>query len=251
MIHYHGVPFSGGDASHLALQSKHGFVSFAHSSSVETVAELCQSFALDNGAFSAWKSGKPFDIGGYAKWINHWHKHPALDFYVMPDVIDGDENENTKMRAAWFNRVERSAWGKGYPVWHMHEPLDYLATLVGAFSGICIGSSGQFSEVGTTDWWAKMSEVMDVCTDENGFPKTRIHGLRMLDPTVFSHIPLSSADSTNVGRNCGIDKAWRGPYAPKSPKTRALVMMERIEAHASASRWTNTMGVSKNMELFG
>lgn len=61
-------------------------------------------------------------------------------------------------------------------------------------------------------------------------------GLRMLNKDLFSHIPLSSADSTNVARNIGIDKYWnRSAYAPASKETRAAVLAERIESMNSAS----------------
>lgn len=251
MIHYHGVPFSGGDITHLSLQGKHAFVSFAHAGSIGMVAELCQSFAVDNGAYSAWTAGKPFDMAGFAEFIERWFRHPGFDFFVIPDVIDGDHHDNASMRAAWRNACPSGAFGLGYPVWHLHEPLDVLADLVRAYPGVCIGSSGEYSQVGADRWWGRMSDAMDVACDGEGRPKTRLHLLRGLDPTIFSHFPVKSADSTNVARNAGIDKAWRGPYAPSSARTRALVMMERIESHASAARWTNSKGVAKNMELFG
>ena len=42
-------------------------------------AEVCQSFCLDNGAFSAWKSGEPIsDWSGYYEWVNApewWRVH--------------------------------------------------------------------------------------------------------------------------------------------------------------------------------
>lgn len=44
------------------------------------------------------------------------------------------------------------------------------------------------------------------------------------------------ADSTNVARNIGIDKAWqKSAYAPASKETRAAVLVERIESMNSAS----------------
>jgi len=240
---------SGGDLTAMSLAAKHVFISYAHSGATELAVELCQSFALDNGAYSAWKSGKEFDLEGYAEYVDHWSGHPAFDFCVMPDVIDGDENDNARMRAAWFKYSDH--WKRSAPVWHMHEPLEVLRDLVNFAERVCIGSSGEFSIVGSNGWWGRMSEAMEIACDEQGRPKAKLHGLRMLDPTIFSHLPLASADSTNVARNCGIDKSWNGPYAPKSPKARALVMMERIESHASSSRWTNSKGVTKNMELFG
>lgn len=251
MIHYHGTPFSGGIDTHLSLQGKHCFISYAHRDKAELAIEMCQSFAMDNGAFSAWTADKPFDIDGFCEWVHEWHRHPGFDFYVIPDAIGGDENDNIVMRATWSKMVDCRVWQKGYPVWHMHEPLEVLRDLCHAFRGVCLGSSGEYAVVGTDKWWQRMSAAMEVATDQEGRPLTRLHGLRMLDPTIFSHLPLSSADSTNVARNCGIDKAWRGPYAPASARTRALVMMERIEAHASAARWTNSKGVRQNLELFG
>ena len=54
-----------------------------------------------------------------------------------------------------------------------------------------------------------MAEALEAVCFENGggdgMPMTKLHGLRMLDPSIFSHIP-------------------------------ALVMADRIEAHASAHR---------------
>lgn len=68
------------------------------------------------------------------------------------------------------------------------------------------------------------------------YPITKIHGLRMLNKDIFTHVPLSSADSTNVARNIGIDKSWVGsPYAPASKETRTQVLVERIESFNSAS----------------
>lgn len=252
MIHYHGVPFSGGLKTEVCMQGKHAFVSYAHSQSIGLVAELCQSFAIDNGAFSAWRSGNPFDLEGYAGFINEWHRHPGFDWYVMPDVIDGDHSGNKKMRDEWSSTVDLDVWFKGVPVWHLSEPLGVLESLVNEYPRIAFGSSGDYESVGNDLWWDRMSQAMDVCCDDKGVPMVKLHGLRMLDPTIFSHLPLSSADSTNAGRNCGLDGRWTGPYVSGlSVKARAMVLMERIESHASASTWNRTEHGHKNFELLG
>jgi hypothetical protein len=252
MIHYHGLPMTGHGDPILAMQARHACVSFAHPDQIDAAAELCQSFILDNGAFSAWKGGNVLDLDGFAKWATKWHRHPGCDWLLMPDVIDGTDEENRVMRATWRNAVPLSVWSVSVPVWHLNERLDTLDELVATYPRVAFGSSGQYATIGTTSWWQRMAEAMEVACDEDGFPRARLHGLRMLDPTVFSHFPFSSADSTNVARNCGIDKAWNGPYAPRSRRMRALIMMERIEAHASASRWVGSgVGASKNHELFG
>jgi hypothetical protein len=252
LIHYHGVPMTGSGDPVMALQSRHACVSFAHPDQAEIVAELCQSFILDNGAFSAWKRGESMDVSGFADWVRLWHRHPAMDWYVMPDVIDGSDADNIAMRARWFDSVDDSAWDMGVPVWHLNESLETLESLCDSYSRVAIGSSGEYAEIGTGKWWGRMADAMSAACDAEGQPKAKLHGLRMLDPTVFSHFPFASADSTNVARNIGIDTRWSGPYSPRSRRMRALIMMERIEAHASASRWCGSGGgAGKNEELFG
>lgn len=254
MIHYHGLPITGSDQPILSMVGKHCMVSFANKGQMDMAAEVCQSFTIDNGAFSFWKGGKPLDVGAFAEWVSLWSLHPGCDWYCLPDVIDGGPDENAAIRAKFFNRVDSQVWRRGVPIWHMDEPLDVLACFLNwPNSTIAIGSSGQYASVGTQKWWGRMAEAMEVVCDEEGRPRKKLHGLRMLDPTIFSHIPLSSADSTNVARNVGLDVNWdKNAYSPKSKKMRALVMMDRIEGHASASRWNfNSVGIQKNMELFG
>lgn len=246
MIHYHGTPMYPATEMASAFKGKHAMVSFAAPDQIEVCAEICQSVTLDNGAFSAWKAGKSYDFAGYETWAAHWVKHPAVDWCIIPDVIDGGEEENDELLAAWSLDTALSV-----PVWHLHESLDRLDRLMD-YPRIALGSSGQFAEVGTADWWERMRQAMSVLCDEDGFPKVKLHGLRMLDPGVFSKIPLASADSTNVARNVGIDMRWKASIAPKSQKLRAHILMERIEAHASAAFWNSeVIPHYQNMELFG
>ena len=249
MIHYHGTPISGGTQAQMALKGRHIMVSFATKSAMEQLVEICHSFVLDNGAFSTWKAGVPFDLEGYAEWVIKWHRHPAFDWALIPDVIDGDEDANAQMRAAWFNAVPDRLRQRAVPVWHLHESLDVLEYFTTAYDRVALGSSGDYAIVGAPAWWVRMHEAMEVLCEDR-MPKVRIHGLRMLDPTIFSQFPLASADSKNVARNAGIDKRWTGPYAPATPASRAAVLIERIEAHASASVLPERQ-VHRNFELFG
>lgn len=253
MIHYHGTRLSGDRLTSIrALKGKHAMVSFADTGDIEIVAEVCQSFTLDNGAFTAWKQGKEYDIEEFARFVAEWHRHPALDWYCIPDVIDGTEADNVLMRATWQQICPKGAYRMGVPVWHMHESLEELAYLCLAYDRVAVGSSGEYATVGNHSWWDRIGQAMSVACDEQGRPKAKLHGLRMLDPTVFSHLPLSSADSTNVARNIGIDSAWKGTYVPQSREVRAAIMMERIESHCSANRWCKeSAGVQQNLALFG
>ena len=254
MLHYHGLPFGGGQISHLAMQSKHAFISFATGSThIEMAAELCQSFAIDNGAFSLWKSGQEYSVEKYVDFLLRWYRHPALDFYLLPDVIDGGEDENQKIRSKFFSLAQYHPrlMDLAVPVWHMDESLDALQAFSVCHKKIALGSAGDYAQIGTDKWWHRMAEAMEVLCDDQGRPKCKLHGLRMLDNKITSRLPLSSADSTNVGRNIGIDKAWdNAPYAPASKQTRALIMRERIEKQSSASRWVDQGYNKPNFELF-
>lgn len=130
--------------------------------------------------------------------------------------------------------------------------LERLEDLVASWPRVAFGSSGEYSEVSSPAWWQRMAQAMDVATDPDGIPKTKLHGLRMLDSVVFAHVPFSSADSTNVGRNIGLDERWTGPYVPSTQHTRAIILCERVEAHAAAYRWNReTAGVGWNRDLLG
>ncbi len=237
MIHYHGLPITPGTSALKAIGAGHAFVSHAHTQQVDLAVEHCQSFALDNGAFSAWKSGKPVsDWTQFFEWADELSRLPNCDFVVIPDVIDGDLNAQTALIGKFLQHFGHRGMSIGAPVFHLHEPVEHARYLSRAWQRVCIGSSGQYSTVGTSDWWERMYEVVGAMCDFRGRPNCKIHGLRMLNPDVFSRLPLSSADSTNIGRNIGIDQNWRGTYLPKSKDTRALVMRERIEAVNSCQR---------------
>lgn len=249
MIHYHGAPVTPTSAAIALFQRRHACVSFAHPDQLSLVAEVCQSFMLDNGAFTVWKQGGTLDFDGYVEWVREWRRHPGFDFALIPDAIDGSERDNIGLLSKWR---ESGLWEYGVPVWHMHESLEHLQYLAKAHPRVALGSSGVYATVGTTDWWARMAEAMDALCDDRGRPPCKLHGLRMLNPTIFSQLPLSSADSTNVARNIGIDAAWdRAAYAPRSKSVRALVIADRIEHHASAATWQRTRGTDMNLELFG
>lgn len=250
MIHYHGTPFSGPDENHRALQGKHAMVSFAAPSHIATIAEVCQSFCLDNGAFSAWRAGKEYDFEGYFDWAMSWLRHPGCDFAVIPDIIDGSEDDNDALINGLV--TTKRSLNNWTPVWHLHESIDRLVRLCNEWPRVALGSSGQYATIGDRRWWERMCVAMDAITDDDGFPITGLHGLRMLDPGLASYIPFASADSTNVARNIGIDVRWNGPYVPTSQRVRALVIMDRIENHAIASRWHKGFCVKQaNFDLIG
>lgn len=246
MIHYHGGPITPLAVANAAWTGRHAFVSFARPDQIAFAAEICQSFAIDNGAFTFWqRGGGSIDIPAYVAFVKEWERHPAFDWALIPDLIDGTEEENDLMFAKY-----REAGGNllaGVPVWHLHESLERLARLCRTWPRVALGSSGQYAKIGTPGWWKRMGETMDYICDEHGRPPAKLHGLRMLNPTVFSQIPLSSADSTNVAQNHARERAMY----KLTPAMAGIKIIDRIEQHASAPRWTRTYGTQMNLELVG
>jgi hypothetical protein len=240
MIHYHGLPITPISVLIKAMKGKHALVSFAHPEQIETAVHICQSVVLDNGAFSAWRGGSSVDIPAYTDWAAYWLKSPNVDWCLIPDVIDGNEEDNARLIEEWPLPAVFSV-----PVWHMHESMDYLRWLMDRFPRIALGSSGQYASVGVRHWWSRMSEAMDVLCDGEGRPLVKIHGLRMLDSDVFSRLPLASADSSSVARNIGIDSAWTGRYSPSTKEVRAQVLIDRIEHKNSAQSWHHSSSGSQ------
>ena len=235
MIHYHGLPITPVIAAARALEGGHAFVSFRHPEQLEVAVQLCQSFAVDNGAFSAWRAGEPVtDWRPYYAWVEGLRHFPGFDFAVIPDVIDGSEADNDRLIEEWPWTFGRDVLGA--PVWHLHESITRLRRLADEWPRVCLGSSGDYAQIGTQAWWRRMAEAMDaICVD--GRPVAKIHGLRMLAPEVVSAFPFASADSTNIARNIGIDCRWTGSYAPLTKDARAALLRHRIELNNSPARW--------------
>ncbi|MDI4094834.1 hypothetical protein QK405_04325 [Pseudomonas aeruginosa] len=231
MIHYHGTPIGGTrqDAARF-LAGRHALVPFPRQDDVAIVAEVCQSFCFDNGAFSAWKKGGTLDVESYLRWVDDWRRHPGFDWALIPDVIDGDEADNDRLLEQWPEHLP------GVPVWHLHESIERLVRLASNWKTVAFGSSGQWRSPGTAAWWKRMAAAMDAICNDQGRPMCRLHGLRMLDPAIFTQLPFASADSTNAAVNGGSISRF-GMYAPPTAGQRASVIADRIEAHTSAPIW--------------
>jgi hypothetical protein len=228
MIHYHGGPINPETCAIRTWKARHAFVSYAHPHQIKLVAEICQSFALDNGAFSFWKAKKPTDWAGYYDWVKKWMRHPGFDFAVIPDVIEGSETENDHLASSWpFDK------NIGAVVWHVNESSERLLRLARNWSRVCIGSSGIYDVSKPSAFLERMETVLPKILDQHGYPICKLHGLRMLNQKLFTKLPLATADSTNVARNIKLDKNWRGTYQPTNMETRSQILVERIEYYNS------------------
>lgn len=241
MIHYHGGPITPETCALRAYRGRHAFISFYDYRDINLAASVCQSFALDNGAFSVWRAGKPTPHWpDYYDWCDRWLRHPACDWAVIPDVIGGTEAENDAMLDDWPHGH------RGVPVWHLNESIDRFVKLAADWPRVALGSAAEYDASNVKACVDRLAVALSAIADEHGHPTTKLHGLRMLNPEITCRVPLASADSTNVAQNHGIPKAWTGSYPPATKETRVDVLVERIESTPTPGvmqprSWTPTL----------
>lgn len=189
MIHYHGTPISPIKAIE-TMGGKHFCVSYARPDDLKRCLSIGQSLMLDNGAFSAKTRGLQFDRNGFYEWVEPLLAHPH--WAVVPDVIDGTEDEQREMVKSWPFRKEM-----GIPVWHLGLSISYLIELCDLWGQVCFGSAGEYWQIGTPKWCHRMDEAFNALVKTYGRQIPWVHGMRMLGQA-SGPWPLASADSTNV-----------------------------------------------------
>lgn len=191
VIHYHGTPITPIEQL-LRMAGRHFCVSFADGRDLHRVLAIGQSAMFDNGAWSAFTRGEPFDEHGLYRWLEPVLGHPH--WAVVPDVIDGTLEQQRELESRWpFGREF------GAPVWHLHEPVERLLELADTWPRVCLGSSGQYLEIGAGRWSRRMDEAFNALAQRHR-RLPWIHGLRMLGQAGGPY-PLASADSTNVAQS--------------------------------------------------
>lgn len=190
MIHYHGTPLTP-RSELLKMAGKHFCVSYAHPADADWCLMHGQSVMWDNGAFSAYTKGAPFDPLAFARWVEPRLGHPH--WAVIPDVIDGDVAAQRDLMRTWPHPRELSA-----PVWHMALPIERLIELADNWPRICFGSSGAYWQVGSDAWARRCDQAWNALTQHGLRPW--VHMLRGLD-LAGDKWPFASADSVNVARN--------------------------------------------------
>jgi hypothetical protein len=230
MIHYHGTP-CGGQRVEAArfLAGRHALIPFPRPDDLALALNVCRSFVVDNGAFTIWRQGGVLDYSAYVEWVASFYRHPAFDWAIIPDVIDGDEQENDLMVELWPREIP------GVPVFHLHESLSRAERLAKEWPVVALGSSGDWPTPGNASWRARMAEVMNVITDADGRPFCKLHGLRMMAPPIFTKYPFRSVDSTNCAQN-GSRNAKRIDERLTSGQG-AIITAWRIESHSSPGFW--------------
>lgn len=190
-VHYHGTPLTPRSALE-AMAGKHFCVPFSDPRDADTCQRIGQSVMFDNGAFTAFRQGKVFDSVAYQKWLEPRLGHPH--WAVVPDVIEGSEDDQRSRLAAWSFPPALSA-----PVWHLGLSVDYLLELADAWPRVCFGSSARYWQVGSSDWCRRVDEAFGALSRRHRYLPW-VHMLRGL-AMCGDRWPFASADSVNVARN--------------------------------------------------
>lgn len=237
MIKYHVTPIGGNnnDVVRFLQGGRHALVSMHRPDQLSVVMECCESFIIDNGAFSLWMSGGGnVNLDDYFNFVSANEKHSNFDYYFVPDIIGGGFEQNKTMYNDWFSikRDKRNA----VPVFHLDEPVDWFMELSENHDKVALGSTDKWPKMGSRGWWDNMVSLMNLICDKDGYPPCKLHGLRMLDPEIFKYLPLHSADSSNAAingsrlqkvRQYPVPERWQG----------SEIIAHRIDAHQSAKFW--------------
>jgi len=248
MIHYHGTPLGGSyDRMDKFCRGRNFLIPFPRPDDLSIVADLCQSFIFDNGAFSYWKKGTPVkDWSDYYSWVKEWCRHPRFNFAIIPDVIGGTEEENNELFVEWFKRAKidldeekefNGNWVEGAPVWHFSESLERLRYLMQHANVVCIANDDYERWIrGGENYHQRIEEAMSVLCDSSGRPRRKIHGLAMLSNSIVERYPFYSADSSYAAQSSRLDSRF-GMYKPPSNWMRLQVLASRIEDTVSPSTY--------------
>ena len=214
---------------------------------------------VDNGAYSAWRSGAIKSNGLFDDDFTYWDKFAywAADLLkrcpqavvVLPDVIDGDEASNDALIHEFIAQANdlglKIPRDRTMPVWHLHESLDRLKYLVACeYSFIAFGSSGQYAKCGTPEWHDRIKAAFAAIDEEcreGGFVSKRpwIHMMRA--QSFADQYDFDSSDSCNVAVNhC---------YRKKDGEGHVQRMAERIASRIHASCTMQERDICKPSEI--
>lgn len=205
MIKYHGTPITPNKIFDEALLGRNTLIPFPRPENLNRAVDICNKIIVDNGAFTIWKKGGDIDWNKYYEFLQNILE--KIEFFFIPDVIDGTEEQNDSLISNFF-KCNNELKKKGVPVWHVNESFERLDKLINNFNYISIGSAGEYRDLGTEKWHKRMDEAMRILCSADGYPKVKIHMLRCLNPKIFTKYPFYSGDSTNLARNHSRD-GWQ------------------------------------------
>lgn len=185
-VYFVGPPGGTFDAFEALMQGRRVMYSFATCRSTP-VPEGIEGYALDSGAYTAWKQGRRVNMDRLVEW---YERHDSADFRLMLDEIGGSEMEQ---RRALYE-MERAGQDV-VPVFHGPgcESWRWFDELCERYPLVALGSIVKDNTSEAATRW--LMDVFDrVCDRETGLPRVALHGLRMTSR--MSDFPFASVDGS-------------------------------------------------------
>lgn len=146
------------------------------------------AYALDNGAWTAYQKGKPFDVAAF-EWAVDTIGQGA-DWVVMPDCV-GDKAETLRMAEQWHGRLD------GMRVLFAVQDgmtVDEVAHWLGKTWGLFVGGTTEWKLATIHQWGALAKEHGKWCHVGRVNTGKRIrlchaHGVNSIDGTSVTRFP--------------------------------------------------------------
>lgn len=117
-------------------------------------------WALDNGAYSAWRQGKPFDAAQFLKaFAKAFHGDPEPDFVVVPDIVAGGL-KSLRFSNAWATSLDK--WPHLYLAVQDGMTRNRVKPHLDLYDGLFVG--------GTLEWKLKTAEAWVTLAHQYGLP---------------------------------------------------------------------------------
>lgn len=150
---------------------------------------------LDSGAFSALTQGTAIDLNGYCDYI---HKNQDiilnLDGVMIASVLDEIGYGHKAAEQTWKNQQAMEAQGvRPLPCFHAGEPLEFLDHYIENYEYITLGGLVGGSTKGLQEW---LDVLWERLTDDDGYPKLKVHGFGITSLPLMLRYPWYSVDSS-------------------------------------------------------
>jgi hypothetical protein len=221
--------FAVGDAHTAArlLHGRHVLFSFAYVGSrwldaphLAEVTRNAASVRIDSGGFTAWKQGRPIEIGAYVEYL--CTAAPPFECAFQLDAV-GDPEETARR----FDRMLAAApelGGRIVPIWHEGAPHELLDDYVRRAPLVGLGRiDGRRSEARTLEFYDDAF---------NRHPGAAFHALGNANPRTLEPYPFASFDATSWQRDAAYSNAARWPFDRCSKETRMRAFIEATETIA-------------------
>lgn len=159
------------------------------SKEVELALECKMDLFLDSGAYSAYTQKETIDVEQYGSFIRQHGEHFSL-------IANLDDIGDTGPRS-WNNLKALEAMGCNvFPVFHLEDDEKYLVKMLDeGYPFIALGGLVGASTNVLGNWFDRIwSKYL---AQENGIPRTNVHGFGLTDFKLMKSYPWFSIDSSS------------------------------------------------------